>query len=95
MTEAEFLKKLEALAAQVAELKKSLDGSRANNEALGARVKSLEPKPEFVPSYTPERFDPMEGLRIPRDAVNALVANVGDDLVRDIVGDHSPNLRRK
>ena len=94
MTEAEFIKRLEALAAQVKDLKRQLDGSQAKNEALEARVKSLEPPPPFVPQpHTP--IDWMAGVRIPRDAVNALVANVGDDLMRDIVGDHSPNLRRK
>jgi hypothetical protein len=83
------------LLAQVQDLKAKLDKSEAKNESLETRLKALEPKPAFVTDYTPQKFDPMEGLRIPRDAVNALVSNVGDDLMRDIVGDHAPNLRRK
>jgi hypothetical protein len=48
----------------------------------------------LIPPYSSPN-SPKTCLRIPPDAVNALVANVGDDLMRDIVGDHAPNLRRK
>ena len=58
-------------------------------------IERLEPEKPFTSNYVYESFNPMDGLCIPRDAVNALVSNVGDDLMCDIVRDHSPNLRRR
>jgi hypothetical protein len=87
--------KLAKLLQEFAELKAKLAGTQAEKAELKGRVERLEPPKPFVSSLTPERFDPMENLRIPADAVNALVSNVGDDLMRSIVGDHSRNLRRR
>ena len=83
--------KLAKLSQDWAELKAKLV---SENAELKARIERLEPPKPYVGRDIP-KFDPMEGLKIPPDAVRALVANVGDDLMRDIVGDHSPNLRRR
>jgi hypothetical protein len=80
---------------QFSELRRLLEEAEAKNKALETRLKALEPEKPWVPTHEHPKFDPMEGLRIPRGAVNALTTNVGDDLMRDIVGDHSPNLRRR
>jgi hypothetical protein len=95
MKDPELAAKLDAFDAELKEVNEHIAKRDAENAELKARVTALEPKPEFVSDYVHEKFDPMAFVRLPRDAVNALVANVGDDLMRDIVGDHSPNLRRR
>jgi hypothetical protein len=77
---------------QFSELRRLLEEAQARNADLEARLKKLEPEKTFVSNWTPPE-DPINWVGLPRDAVNALVENVGDDLMRSIVGDHSPNLR--
>jgi hypothetical protein len=68
---------LAALRAEVAELK----------EALSGKADKPQPKPEFK-EQPYERYDPTAGTRMPRSALEAMIAAEPRGFMRAVVKDH-------
>ena len=68
------------------ELRKQVADLGAQIAELQARLKALEPEPEFKRQPMP-RWDPTARMQMPRNAADAMLAAVPDSLMRDVARD--------